>query len=321
MIELKSFAKINLGLEILGKRPDGYHNLKTVFQAIDLFDTLQVTENSTGEIHLTGDDTSIQWNEQNTIRRTLDAVYKKYIIRQGFNITVKKQIPPGSGLGGGSSNAAVMLLFLNDHFKLNLTLEELIDIGMKIGADVPFFLVGGTALAEGIGEKLTPLEDIEEKQVDIVIPTVNVSTRLIFSQFNLTTKPINSTIDTFVKSKNYTVLENHLETVTFKLVPQVEAIKANMKQMAYDLVLMSGSGSAVYGVHGMDGLYGSTGKQEPGAALHPLKTRFPNSRVIVSRTIGRKKYFNRIGASPSGKASVFGADTTEVRILPPQHYL
>lgn len=247
MIELKSFAKINLGLEILGKRPDGYHNLKTVFQTIDLFDTIQIEETRSGEIHLTGDKPTIQWNEHNTIRRALDAVYKKYNLRQGFDITVKKRIPPGSGLGGGSSNAAVMLLFLNDHFKLNLTLEELIDMGAKIGADVPFFLVGGTALAEGIGEQLTPLEDFQEKQVDIVIPTVNVSTRLIFSQFNLTSKPINSKIDTFVKSKNYTVLENHLETVTFNLFPEVEAIKEKMKKMAYDLVLMSGSGSALYG--------------------------------------------------------------------------
>lgn len=312
MIRLKSFAKINLGLEILGKRPDGFHNLKTVFQTIDLFDTLQVTENRSGEIHLSGDETSIEWDEHNTIRRALDAVYKKYNVRQGFDISVKKRIPPGSGLGGGSSNAAVILLFLNHYFKLNLTLEELIGIGMKIGADVPFFLVGGTALAEGIGEKITPLEDSREKQVDIVIPTVNVSTRLIFSHFNLTSKPINSKIDTFVKSKNYTILENNLETVTFKLFPEVEAIKEKMKQAAYDLVLMSGSGSAVYGI---------AERQEPGDTLPGLKSRFPNANVFISRTIGRKKYFHRIGASPSGKASVFGADTTEVRILPPQYYL
>ncbi len=314
MIRLKSFAKINLGLEILGKRPDGFHNLKTVFQTIDLFDTLQVTENENrpGEIHLTGDEPSIQWNEHNTIRRAIDAVYKKYNVRQGFDISVKKRIPAGSGLGGGSSNAAVMLLFLNNYFKLDLNLEELIDIGMKIGADVPFFLVGGTALAEGIGEKLTPLEDFQEKQVDIVIPAVNVSTQLIFSHFNLTSKPINSKIESFVKSKNYTILENNLETVTFKLFPEVEAIKEKMKQTAYDLVLMSGSGSAVYGV------YGIAGKQEPGDTLPGLKNRFPNANIFASRTIGRKNYFHRIGASPSGKASVFGADTTEVRILPPQ---
>lgn len=320
MIHLNSFAKINLGLEILGKRPDGYHNLKTVFQTIDLFDTLQVTENEnrSGEIHLTGDEPSIQWNEHNTIPRVIAAVYQKYNLRQGFDISVKKRIPPGSGLGGGSSNAAVMLLFLNDYFKLNLTLEEMIRIGMKIGADVPFFLVGGTALAEGIGEKLTPLEDSEEKRVDIVIPTVHVSTRLIFSHFNLTSKPINSKITTFVKSKNYTILENHLEKVTFELFPEVEAIKEKMKKSAYDLVLMSGSGSAVYGVYDV---YGIAREQEPADTLPGLKSRFPNANVFVSGTIGRKQYFNRIGASPSGKASVFGADTTEVRILPPQYYL
>lgn len=309
MFQFNSFAKINLGLEIIDKRPDGYHNLKTIFQTIDLFDTLKIKENNTREIHLSGDNSSIEWNEQNTIWQAIHAIYNNYNVCHGFDIFVEKRIPTGSGLGGGSSNAAVILLFLNDYFKLGLTLENLINIGVKIGADIPFFLVGGTVLAQGIGEKLTPLEDLEEKQVDIIIPPINVSTRLIFSHFSLTSNPINSKIHIFVKSKNYRILENSLEAVTFKLFPEVEAVKEKMKKLEYELVLMSGSGSAVYGI---------TTKQEMGTKAIHLKNRFPNANVFVSRTIGRKDYFNRIGASPSGKASVFGADTTEVRILPPQ---
>lgn len=298
-MKLNSFAKINLGLEITGKRPDNYHNLKTVFQTIDLFDTLHIKENQTESIHLSGDDASIEWNENNTIWKALNTIYKTFNLQQGFDIAVEKRIPPGSGLGGASSNAAVMLLFLSQYFKLAVTLKDLIHIGAKIGADVPFFLVGGTALAQGIGEKLTPLEDRKEKKIDVIIPPVHVSTPLIFSRFVLTSRPIKSKIDTFIKSGDHTILENDLEKVTFELFPKVGIMKEKMKALDYDLVLMSGSGSAVFGV------YAKT--REAQQELSVLKHLFPNARVCLTRTIGRQNYLDRIGASPSGKAPVFGA--------------
>ncbi|MCP4152692.1 MAG: 4-(cytidine 5'-diphospho)-2-C-methyl-D-erythritol kinase, partial [bacterium] len=120
MIELKSFAKINLGLEITGKLPNGYHTLKTIFQTVDLFDTITIEENTTGKINLTGSDNSIEWDRDNTIAKTIDALYAKYNLHQGFDISVEKKIPAGSGLGGGSSNAAVVLLYLNNYFELNM---------------------------------------------------------------------------------------------------------------------------------------------------------------------------------------------------------
>lgn len=296
-MQLHAYAKINLGLEITGKRSDGYHTLKTIFQTIDLFDTITIKENAAGKINLSGDDPAVTWDTSNTIYKAFDAVYKNYDVGGGFDVFVEKRIPAGSGMGGGSSNAAVILLFLNDYFRLDIPVEELILLGAGIGADVPFFLVGGTAEAEGIGEILTPLEDMEEKHLDIVIPPVNISTRLIFSRFNLTTQPIKSKIDTFMNSRNFSVLENSLEDVTFELFPEVGVIKEKMKTSDYELVLMSGSGSAVYGL-----LHGR-------AESHPsaLKNRFPGTRVFCTSTISRKKYFNRIGASPSGKAPVFGA--------------
>ena len=294
--ELKSFAKINLGLEITGKRPDGFHNLKTIFQTVDVFDTITIKENRSGSITLSGDDKSVEWDESNTIMKAFDAIYKNYDVKKGFDLFVEKRIPAGSGLGGGSSNAAVILLYLNEYFKLELTLDDLIDIGAKIGADVPFFLMGGTVLARGIGEKMTPLEDKEEKHVHIAVPDINVSTRLIFSRFNLTSKPIKSKIDTFMKSQDYRILENNLEKITFELFPKVGVIKEKMRALYYDLVLMSGSGSAVYGL---------TDTQ----VCPDLKNRFAGAdiNVFVTRTIGRQNYFDRIGAWPSGKAPVFGA--------------
>jgi 4-diphosphocytidyl-2-C-methyl-D-erythritol kinase len=300
MIELKSFAKINLGLEIIGKRADGYHNLKTIFQTIDLFDTIEIKENQSGTIHLDGDDPLVEWDRGNTIFKAFDMMYETFKLRQGFNIFVKKKIPGGSGLGGGSSNAAVILLFLNEYFRLNLQIEDLIDIGVEIGADVPFFLMGGTVMAAGIGEKMTPLENLDERWVTIVIPAIKVPTGLIFSHFNLTSKPIKSKIDTFMTSKKLEVLENNLEKTTFELFPGLRKIKKKMRTMGFKLVLMSGSGSAVYGVQGIEA--------NARGVLPGLKNDFPGSRVFVSRMLGRQNYLEGIGAWPSGKASVFGAD-------------
>ena len=299
MIKLKSFAKINLGLEIIGKRADGYHNLKTIFQTIDLFDTIEIKENQSGTIHLEGDDQLVKWDRGNTIFKAFAIMCETYNLRQGFDIFVKKKIPGGSGLGGGSSNAAVILLFLNEYFRLNLQMEDLIDIGAEIGADVPFFLVGGTVMAEGIGEKITPLENFEESRVTIVIPAIKVPTGLIFSHFNLTSRPIKSKIDTFITSKKLEVLENNLEKTTFELFPEVRKIKKKMRTMGFKLVLMSGSGSAVYGVQGI----GANAR----GVLPELKNNFPGSRVFVSRMLGKQNYLEGIGAWPSGKAPVFGA--------------
>lgn len=295
MIELKSFAKINLGLEVVGKRKDGYHNLKTIFQTIDLFDTLEIRENSTGKINLSGDDAAVNWDERNTISRAFAAFYENFAVSRGFDVFVKKKIPPGSGLGGGSSNAAVILLFLNEYFKTAVKAGDLIQTAAGLGADVPFFLAGGTVLAEGIGEKMTILDDLPERFIVIVVPQVRVSTALIFSHLSLTSKSFKSKIDTFVISKDFSILENNLEKITFKLFPEVRLIKEKMKNsMGCDFVLMSGSGSAVYGF---------AKKQDKTG----LKNLFPGHTIFTVNTLSRQNYINRIGASPSGKAPVFGA--------------
>ena len=294
-MELKSFAKLNLGLEVVGKRQDGYHNLKTIFQTIDLFDTIEIEENDTGRLNLSGDGHTVAWDEGNTISRAFAAFSEHFSTRQGFDVYVRKKIPPGAGLGGGSSNAAVILLFLNDYFNTGIEPGEFIKIAAAIGADVPFFLIGGTVLAEGIGEEMTILDDLDEMYIDIVVPPIKVSTGLIFSNLNLTSKPIKSKIDTFMKSKDFSILENNLEKITFKLFPEVRLVKEKMmNSMSCDIALMSGSGSAVYRL---------AKKRD----ISRLKKLFPGCTTFSVRTINRSKYINRIGASPSGKAPVFGA--------------
>ncbi len=295
MIVLESFAKINLGLEIIGKREDGYHNLKTIFQSVDLFDTIEIAANRSGKIDLAGDDRTIPWDEKNIIARAFAAFYKNSGVGGGFDVFVKKRIPAGSGLGGGSSNAAVILLFLNEYFKTGISTAGLIEVAAGIGADVPYFLVGGTALGEGIGEKITPLADLQPKTVGVVIPDVQTATSLIFSKLSLTRRAFTSKIDTFMKSGNFSILENDLEKITFLLFPEVRFIKEQMKKsMNSEVVLMSGSGSAVYCLAGEEELTG-------------LKNLFPGYTTFTVHTVDRQNYFTRIGASPSGKAPVFGA--------------
>jgi 4-diphosphocytidyl-2-C-methyl-D-erythritol kinase len=220
-------------------------------------------------------------------------IYKNYQVRQGFDIKVKKNIPPGSGLGGGSGNAAVMLLFLDQYFNLQIPLAEMNILAAGLGADVPFFLSGGTALGEGIGELLTPLPEITPQSIALFIPALQVSSALIFSRFSLTKAALPSKIQLFLKRGDFSALENELENVTFDLFPELREIKQKMLQGGCDFVQMTGSGSAVYGL----------GPQKKLAALTNL-----SSAVALTRTIDKKYYQEKIGVWPSGKASAFGAE-------------
>jgi len=231
-------------------------------------------------IDINGTDSSIGWKEDNSIFKAFEIIRKNYDFKSGFKVFVEKKIPVGSGLGGGSSNAAVFLLFLNEYFKLDLTLENLIEIAKEIGADVPFFLVGGTVLAEGIGEKLSLLDDLEERLIGIVIPDIKVSTSLIFSEFNLTSTQFESKINLFCKSKNFAVLENNLEKVTFRLFPEIKRMKDKMLGFGCEFVLMSGSGSSVYCFLNNQN-------------ISDLKRGFTN--MIITKNISRDYYKKNIG--------------------------
>ncbi len=293
-MEFKSFAKVNIGLEIIGKRDDGFHKLKTIFQTISLYDTIEITENSDGLIHLSGDDKSIFWDKSNTISKAFSLMYDLFNLDQGFNVNVKKSIPPGSGLGGGSSNAAVIMMFITDYFKLKISKRRLERLGSTIGADIPFFFTGGTVLGEGIGEKITPLEDLGEIPVGLVIPNINISTKEIFSRFNLTKTTLKSKINSFLSSGDISALENELEFTTFKVLPELKKMKMKMESIGLDYISMSGTGSSLFCFHSKE-------------QKVTLKSIFP--KMFFEELLSRKRYQNSIGAWPSGKASVFGADT------------
>jgi 4-diphosphocytidyl-2-C-methyl-D-erythritol kinase len=293
MIELRSFAKINLGLEITGKRPDGYHFLRTIFQTIDLHDDLRLRENNKQSITLAGSDPGISWDESNIISRACRLIYENYPVRRGFDILVRKNIPPGSGLGGGSGNAAVILLFLDRYFNLGIPAAELNAMAASLGADVPFFLNGGTMLGERIGESLTRLPELAPQNLALFIPARHVSSALVFSRFSLTKPALPSKILLFLQKGDFSDLENELENVTFALFPEIREIKRKMLQGGCGFVQMSGSGSAVFGL----------GAPEK---LTALASSWPG--MIVTRTIDKEYYQEKIGVSPNGKASAFGAD-------------
>ncbi len=292
-MEFRSFAKVNIGLEITGKRANGYHELKTIFQTISLCDTIEVNENQKNEISLSGDNDEILWDNSNTIIRAFKLMYDKFGLDQGFDIHVRKNIPAGSGLGGGSSNAAVVMMFILDYFNLEVPIEELINLGRTLGADIPFFFTGGTMLGEGVGEILTLIDDLEKESVAVIMPGLHISTRDIFSRLNLTKSPLKSKINTFLSSGDISTLKNELEFTTFKIFPELEKIKMKMENLGLDYVSMSGTGSSLFCFPN-------------DAQKTALKSAFPD--IFIGELLDKQEYQNSIGAWPSGKASVFGAD-------------
>ncbi len=293
MIRLRSHAKINLGLEITGRRPDGYHTLRTVFQTLALHDDLELREIAQARLRLSGSDPRVPWDGRNTMARAYRLLAENWRLRRGFTVRVRKRIPPGAGLGGGSGNAAVMLRFLDRHFGLGIPLAQLHDLAAVLGADVPFFLLGGTALGEGIGDELTPLPALRPRAVALHLPAAAVSTALVFSRLRLTNAVFPSKIQLFLRKGDFSILRNDLERVTFELFPRIREIKEKMAQAGGGFVQMTGSGAAVFAIG-------------HGRRLSALARRLPGT--LLTRFIGPIQYQESIGVWPSGKASAFGAE-------------
>jgi len=190
-MRIRSFAKINLGIEVLGTRPDGYHDILTLFQSIDLADVLDISEPPGREIALSGDDPEIPWDGTNLVHRAASLLKKETGCPKGARIAVAKSIPAGKGLGGGSSNAAAALLGLNALWGLGLGREDLARLGGRLGADVPYFLEGGLCLGEGRGDRLTPLPDLSPASVLLAFPPFPVATAEIYAAWrpSLTRSP------------------------------------------------------------------------------------------------------------------------------------
>lgn len=254
-IKIKAYAKINLGLDVIRKREDGYHEVRMIMQSIGLFDTVSVKLNTHNKIILTTNLTYLPTDENNLVYKAARLIKDQFKITSGIDIYLKKTIPVAAGLAGGSSDCAATLKGLNELFQLGLTTEELMKLGVTLGADVPFCILQGTALSEGIGEILTPLSAIPPCHVLIVKPDMHVSTKFVYEHLNINTLPSHPDIDGIISAiSNQNIkeislrLENVLETVTIKKFPVIEQIKQHMLSAGALGALMSGSGPTVFGL-------------------------------------------------------------------------
>ena len=295
-LTLSSFAKINWSLRILGKRPDGYHDVSTVLQTISLADELHFTPRNDDRLVLTCNDPLIPTDEHNLVIRAGLLLRETAGESSGVNIELNKRIPSQAGLGGASSNAAIALIAFTRLWGLeNLDLPE---IASRIGADVPFFLNGGRALGEGIGTKISPLVDCETKHLIIVSPKARVATAAAYkavdarsltssdSETILTVsfaEPISSDCD-------LSALHNDFEGVIFEIEPEIERAKTALLKSGANAALLAGSGSSVFGI------FANNDARQ--TALERLECE-PGWRVYPCETLARNDYLKRIGVSQS----------------------
>ncbi len=252
---MKAYAKINLGLDVVRKLENGYHEVKMIMQTIGIYDELRFTKCGEG-IHLTAESPEeLSVGEDNLVYRAAKIMMEEYRIPSGVSIHLKKTIPIAAGMAGGSSDAAATFKGLNRLFDLGASLEDLMRLGVRVGADVPYCILGGTALAEGIGEKLTSLNPAPECFVIVAKPDIRVSTKYVYSNLDVQGIQSHPDIDGMVEAIWEESLQgvldrmgNVLEGVTVKLYPEVEQIKARMKELGALNSLMSGSGPTVFGI-------------------------------------------------------------------------
>ena len=252
--QMKAHAKINLGLDVVGKLPNGYHEVRMVMQTVGIYDELTFSRTECG-IMVTTDSEELPIEEDNLIYKAANLMKDKYDIREGIHIHLQKNIPIAAGMAGGSGDAAAAMKGSSRMFGLDTSLLELMELGASIGADVPYCVIGGTALAEGIGEKLTPLEPAPECFVLVAKPDINVSTRYVYERLNVAAIEKHPDIDGMVaaigKGSLQGILdrmENVLESVTVQEYPVVDALKQRMKELGAVNSLMSGSGPTVFGI-------------------------------------------------------------------------
>jgi 4-diphosphocytidyl-2-C-methyl-D-erythritol kinase len=254
-ISLKSRAKINLSIDVIGKREDGYHIVEMIMQTIDLYDDIKLKELEEDNITIKSECSYIPLNEDNIVYKAAKLIKEKMDIKKGIEIFIKKNIPVAAGMAGGSSNAAAVLVGLNELWKLGLSKDELRDLGLKLGADVPFCIEGGTALAEGIGEKLTYIKGIN-KDVNILVckPDIFVSTKEVYQSLdikNIEKRPDNKLLIEKLKNDDIVSVSNNmvnvLEEVTSKKYSDIKVIENIIAKNGAMGTMMSGSGPTVFG--------------------------------------------------------------------------
>ena len=251
---IKAYAKINLGLDVVRKLENGYHEVKMVMQTVGIYDVLEFERAESG-IVITTDSGELPTGEDNLIYKAAKLMIETYRITEGVKIHLEKHIPVAAGMAGGSTDAAATLKGMNRLFDLGCTLRDLMELGVKIGADVPYCVMGGTALAEGIGEKLTPLAPAPDCYVLVAKPDINVSTKYVYEHLDaqeIVKHPdIDGMVEAIAEESLQGILdrmENVLETVTVSAYPVIQTIKDRMKELGAINSLMSGSGPTVFGI-------------------------------------------------------------------------
>ncbi|GGJ75815.1 4-diphosphocytidyl-2-C-methyl-D-erythritol kinase [Anoxybacillus voinovskiensis] len=251
---VKAPAKINLSLDVLHKRPDGYHEVKMVMTTIDLADRVELAPLASDTIQIISHNRFVPDDHRNLAYQAAKLLKETFGVRKGVAISITKTIPVAAGLAGGSSDAAATLRGLNKLWQLGLTIDELAELGAKIGSDVSFCVYGGTALATGRGEKIEHLPAPPPCWVILAKPTIGVSTAEVYRNLNVqrTFHPDVDGMVQAIKDRDYericSLVGNTLEDVTLKMHPEVAHIKEQMKRFGADAVLMSGSGPTVFGL-------------------------------------------------------------------------
>ncbi|MBE6903716.1 MAG: 4-(cytidine 5'-diphospho)-2-C-methyl-D-erythritol kinase [Ruminococcaceae bacterium] len=254
-ITLQCPAKINLSLDILGKRPDGYHELQTIMQSVSLYDEISIKKTDSEGISLSCNFSYIPIDERNVAYKAAKLFFEATGINQSIHISIKKIIPVGAGLAGGSTNAAGVLIGLNKMFDFPLSEHKILEIGKAVGADVPFCINGGTCFCEGLGEILTPLKPMPNCYFVIVKPKESVSTPKVYSMLSknaIINRPFTDKLLQTIEDGNLNLLTkyvfNVMEDTAISICPSISTVKSMLSKYSPMCVMMSGSGSSVFAI-------------------------------------------------------------------------
>ncbi|MBE5943177.1 MAG: 4-(cytidine 5'-diphospho)-2-C-methyl-D-erythritol kinase [Lachnospiraceae bacterium] len=286
-LQLKAYAKINLGLDVVRKREDGYHEVRMVMQTIKLYDKLTFRLLEEDEIRMKTNLGFLPINEDNLVYKAVKLLKDTYHIEKGMEIDLFKCIPVAAGMAGGSTDCAAALVGASKLFGLGLSKQELMELGVKLGADVPYCILRGTALSEGIGEVLTPLPPMPDCHILIAKPPISVSTKFVYENLRANELEKHPDIDGMVdaiKQNNLRGItdrmENVLETVTIPAYPVIEEIKNCMKEHGAINALMSGSGPTVFGIY--------ADEEQAQLARERIREKELASQVYVVRPFNQK---------------------------------
>ena len=294
-ITVPSFAKINWRLCVIGRRTDNYHELSTVFQTITLHDELRFILSDHEKLNLTSNTHEVPLDESNLILRAARLLREKFRVRKGAKIHLTKRIPAGGGLGGGSSNAAVTLLALALLWDIELERrEDFVELGKRIGADVPFFFTGGTALGTGMGTEITALEDVRVDDLLVVTPCVRVSTAEAYKSLNARALTLTESAAILSVSRATAqfhdslpeALHNDFEPVVFGLEPEIARAKESLMKRGALGALLSGSGSSVFGIFE---------NAEAKLLVQESLKNEPGWQIFSCATLAREEYLMALG--------------------------